>query len=223
MFWKSCKWWRPLTCRLVHSSFNREVWEAARRPENSQALRVVSSKNTLNVDDLDTKNSMTLAPEVHLTCRLAHSVFDRDIWGGARPAKNSRACRLVSNKNTRNVDDLDRTNMSWFQLQKSIWYAEYCIRHVTGRFGGPPGPPKNRQHSVLFPIKPYSMCKHIMTIAPKVHLTNRLVHLAFDRKAWWAAKPTKKFARIPSGFQQTHTQYWHISWLKLQNSIWHAD
>ena len=32
------------------------------------------------------KNVMTIAPEVHLTCRLVHSAFDREVWGGARPA-----------------------------------------------------------------------------------------------------------------------------------------
>ena len=32
-----------------------------------------------------------------------------------------------------------------------------------------------------------------------------------------------KFASIPSCFQEKHIQYWNISWLKLQKSIWHAD
>ena len=53
--------------------------------------------------------------------------------------------------------------------------SRLVVRHLTGRFGGEPGPPKIRVHSVLFPTKTYSILTHIMTKAPEVHLTSRLV------------------------------------------------
>lgn len=75
------------------------MWHA-KPSKKSPALRSASNKSMLNIKHY----ILTLAPEIHLTCRLVRSAFRKEVWGCVKPTTESRAFRLVSDKNTINIE-----------------------------------------------------------------------------------------------------------------------
>ena len=65
---------------------------------------------------------MTKAPEIRLTSRPVHSAFDREVWETAKSPKNSRAFRLVSTKNSFNIETYhDYSSRSPFDMPISAF------------------------------------------------------------------------------------------------------